>query len=54
MLRAVQMGLSIADMDLLSMGLLMDMYTEAMNDGYYSDEDGEYMRNATQADFDNF
>lgn len=47
-LRAVQMGLSLADMELLSMGAVFDMISESLNDTE------EYARLATQADFDNF
>ncbi len=32
LLRCVQLGLSMADMELLSIGLVNDMYTEQMND----------------------
>ena len=32
MLRAVQLGISVADMDLLTIGMIQDMYTEALND----------------------
>ena len=32
MLRAVQLGISVADLDLLTIGMVQDMYTEALND----------------------
>ena len=32
MLRAVQMGVAISDLDLLTIGLVLDMFTEAQND----------------------
>jgi len=32
MLRCVQLGISIRDLDLLTIGLVMDMYTESAND----------------------
>lgn len=48
MLRCVQLGLSIADLDLLSIGLVNDMYTESENDNF------KYKQVANQHDFDNF
>lgn len=48
LLRCVQLGLSIADLDLLSIGLINDMYAESMNDGC------SYAVVATQEDFDAF
>ena len=48
-LRAVQVGISVADMDLLSIGMLNDIYTEAIND-----QEGEYAQLATQEDMDAF
>ena len=48
LLRAAQLGVSIADMELLTIGMLQDMYIEAMNDG------APYARVATQEDFDGF
>lgn len=48
MLRAVQMGVAISDLDLLTIGLVLDMFTEAQNDNY------KYLNLATQDDFDKF
>lgn len=48
LLRAVQLGISIQDMDLLSIGLILDMHTENMND------EVKYPNLATQDDFDTF
>ena len=48
MLRAAQIGISISDLDLLSIGLVMDMFTEYQNDNY------KYPNMATQNDFDKF
>ena len=48
LLRAAQLGVSIADLDLLTIGMLQDMYIEARNDG------ASYARVATQEDFDRF
>ncbi len=49
LLRCVQLGLSKADLDLLSIELVDDMFTERENDGYYS-----WHEVAGQDDFDNF
>lgn len=46
LLRAVQLGLSIADLDYLSVGMVFDMLVEKQNDSY------EYPVLATQADID--
>nr|DAY91518.1 MAG TPA: hypothetical protein [Caudoviricetes sp.] len=48
MLRAVQIGVSVSDMDLLTIGLIEDMYTESGNDGE------KYPELATQEDFNRF
>ena len=48
LLRSVEIGISIQDMDLLTVGLVIDMWTEKANDGV------KYNRVATQEDFDNF
>ena len=48
LLRCVQLGLSIRDLDLLTIGLVNDMYVESRNDGC------AYAELATQKDFDNF
>ena len=48
LLRATQVGVSISDMDLLTIGMIQDMYVEAMND------QAPYARLATQEDFDKF
>ncbi len=49
LLRCVQLGISICDLDLLTIGLVNDMYAENGNDDYK-----EYKELATQADFDRF
>jgi len=46
-LRVVQCGLSICDLEYLSMGFVYDMFTELKNDDY------EYPYLATQADINN-
>lgn len=48
LLRCVQLGISIADLELLSIGLVNDMYAESANDEY------KYARVASQEDFDSF
>ena len=48
LLRCVQLGISIADLDLLTIGLVNDMFTERQNDDY------PYKELASQADFDRF
>jgi len=48
LLRCVQLGLSMADLDLLSIGLVNDMFTEREND------DVEYDYRATQDDMNAF
>lgn len=48
LLRAVQIGIAVSDLDRLSMGMVLDMYTEAMND------QEAYPVLATQEDFDRF
>ena len=48
LLRSVELGISIRDLDLLTIGLVLDMWTEKSNDGVKS------KRIATQEDFDKF
>ena len=48
MLRCVQLGISIRDLDLLTIGLVNDMFTESANDDY------PYNQLACQSDFDKF
>ena len=49
LLRFVQLGISIRDLDLLTIGLVNDMYAENSNDDYKG-----YKEEATQEDFDKF
>lgn len=51
LLRCVQLGISIRDLDLLTIGMVNDMYVENGND---QDADKNYNVVATQADFDRF
>ena len=48
LLRCVQLGISIRDLDLLTIGLVNDMYAASRNDEY------KYQEVATQEDFDRF
>lgn len=48
LLRCVQLGISIRDLDLLTIGLVNDMYAENGNDEY------KYATLATQEDFNKF
>lgn len=48
LLRCIEIGISIRDLDLLTIGLVMDIWTERLND------DVKYDRIATQSDFDRF
>lgn len=48
LLRCVQLGISMSDMELLSIGLINDMYAESSNDEW------KYRELATQEDYDLF
>ena len=48
LLRCVQLGLSMADLELLSIGLINDMYAESRNDEW------KYAVVAGQEEFDRF
>ena len=48
LLRCIQAGLHIADLDFLEYGQVMDILTESGNDNYH------YTPLATQEDFDRF
>lgn len=53
LLRCTQeLGLSIADLDYLTVGMVYDMLTEYVNDT--AEDAYDTVRMATQADFDNF
>ena len=49
LLRCVQLGISIRDLDLLTIGLVNDMFIESRNDDYNG-----YSEIATQSDYDLF
>lgn len=48
LLRCVQLGISIYELELLSIGMINDMYAESRND------ECDYAQLATQQDFDRF
>lgn len=48
LLRCIEIGISIRDLDLLTIGMMMDIWTEKAND------DVKYEQIATQEDFDKF
>lgn len=48
LLRALQLGLRLPDLEELTVGMVIDLITESANDGY------EYDIKATQDDFDKF
>ena len=48
LLRCVQLGISMSDMELLSIGLINDMYSESRNDEW------KYCEIGTQEDMDLF
>ena len=48
LLRAVQVGLHLADLEVLELGEVLDIATESANDN------AEYKQVASQADFDRF
>mgnify|MGYP000250963686 CR=1 FL=1 len=49
LLRCVQLGISIRDLDLLTIGMVNDMYAESGNNEYKG-----YSQMATQSDMDAF
>lgn len=48
LLRCLQIGLSLRDLDLLTIGMVNDLYAESRND----ENQSEYCQLATQEDFD--
>lgn len=48
LLRCAQVGISIQDLDLLTVGLVLDIFTEKNNDDY------KWLKMATQEDMDKF
>lgn len=52
-LRCLEIGLPIRDLDLLTVGMVIDIWTESLNDKVKENE-ADSVREATQADFDRF
>lgn len=48
LLRSMEIGIQVSELDLLTVGLVLDIWTEKTNDGV------NYRRVATQEDFDKF
>ncbi len=48
LLRCVELGISLSELDLLTIGIVNDMFTEKENDEF------KYSYQASQADFDSF
>lgn len=48
LLRCVQLGIALRDLDLVTIGMVNDMYAESGNDEH------KYKQIATQEDFDRF
>lgn len=48
LLRCVQLGLSLSELDMLTIGIVNDMFTERENDDF------KYDTHASQDDFDRF
>ncbi len=51
LLQCTEVGVSIRNLDLLTIGLVFDMWTEKANDGV---KQLKYARGAEQSDFDKF
>lgn len=54
MLRCLEVGLSLRDLDLLTIGMVLDIWTEKGNDGADYGSGGVTVRQAVQSDFDRF
>lgn len=52
-LRCLEIGLPIHDLDLLTIGMVIDIWTESNNDRAM-EKGGDSVREATQEDFNNF
>lgn len=52
LLRCLEVGLSMSDLELLTVGLVLDIWTERLNDD--AKEPKSDIREATQEDFDKF
>lgn len=54
LLRCVELGISVSDLDLLTIGLVLDMWTEKANDGYGYAKGESNIITAGQREFDRF
>ena len=54
LLRCLEVGLSLSDLDLLTIGMVLDIWVERGNDSVEEDGDSGSVRVATQADYDAF
>ena len=54
MLRCLEVGLSLSDLDLLTIGMVLDIWTEKGNDDVKGGSGGVNVRAANQHDFDAF
>ena len=54
LLRCVQLGISIRDLDLLTIGMVNDMYAESSNAEESSNDSADYSIIAGQDEFDLF
>ncbi len=52
LLRCTQLGLSVADLEFLTIGMITDMYNEASEDA--TDKPENNVREATQADINRY
>lgn len=54
LLRCIEIGISIRDLDLLTIGLILDIWTEKGNDSVKYGKESGNIRLAGQSDFDRF
>lgn len=54
LLRCLEVGLSMSDLELLTVGLVLDIWTERLNDDVKEPKSKSDIREATQEDFDKF
>ena len=54
LLRCMEIGISIRDLDLLTIGMVLDIWTEKGYDGSKDSGENTSIRNAVQSDFDRF
>ena len=52
LLRCVEVGISIRDLDLLTIGMVLDIFVEKWNDNIEENRNTGFVRMAQQADFD--